>query len=86
MPSHLLRKLIVFTLVWLMFALLFVGITLSITWRLEDRGMAINEAGSLRKKTYLMVALVQAGDVRQLPAAIKEFEDQMQDLTHLFFR
>lgn len=83
MPSHLLRKLIVFTLVWLMFALLFVGITLSITWRLEDRGMAINEAGSLRKKTYLMVALVQAGDVRQLPAAIKEFEDQMQDLTHL---
>ena len=45
--------------------------------------MAINEAGSLRKKTYLMVALVQAGDVRQLPAAIKEFEDQMQDLTHL---
>ena len=83
MPSHLLRKLIVFTFVWLMFALLFVGITLSITWRLEDRGMAINEAGSLRKKTYLMVALVQAGDVRQLPASIKEFEDQMQDLTHL---
>ena len=79
MPNHLLRKLIVFTVVWLMFVMLFVGITLSITWRLEDRGMAINEAGSLRKQTYLMVALVQAGDTRQLPAAIKNFENQMQD-------
>ena len=83
MPNHLLRKLIVFTVVWLMFVMLFVGITLSITWRLEDRGMAINEAGSLRKQTYLMVALVQAGDTRQLPAAIKNFENQMQDLAQL---
>ena len=83
MPNHLLRKLIVFTAVWLMFVMLFVGITLSITWRLEDRGMAINEAGSLRKQTYLMVALVQAGDTRQLPAAIEKFENQMQDLAQL---
>ena len=83
MPSHLLRKLIVFTVVWLMFVMLFVGITLSITWRLEERGMAINEAGSLRKQTYLMVALVQAGDTRQLPAAIENFENQMQDLAQL---
>ncbi len=83
MPNHLLRKLIVFTAVWLMFVMLFVGITLSITWRLEDRGMAINEAGSLRKQTYLMVALVQAGDTHQLPAAIEKFENQMQDLAQL---
>lgn len=83
MPSHLLRKLIVFTVVWLMFVMLFVGITLSITWRLEDRGMAINEAGSLRKQTYLMVALVQAGDTHQLPAAIEKFENQMRDLAQL---
>ena len=83
MPNHLLRKLIVFTAVWLMFVMLFVGITLSITWRLEDRGMAINEAGSLRKQTYLMVALVQAGDTRQLPAAIEKFENQMRDLAQL---
>ena len=83
MPNHLLRKLIVFTAVWLMFVMLFVGITLSITWRLEDRGMAINEAGSLRKQTYLMVALVQAGDTHQLPAAIEKFENQMRDLAQL---
>ena len=83
MPNHLLRKLIVFTAVWLMFVMLFVGITLSITWRLEDRGMAINEAGSLRKQTYLMVAFVQAGDTHQLPAAIEKFENQMRDLAQL---
>ena len=83
MPNHLLRKLIVFTMVWLMFVMLFVGITLSITWRLEERGMAINEAGSLRKQTYLMVALLQAGDTSQLPAAIANFENQMQDLAQL---
>ena len=79
MPNHLLRKFIAFTIIWLLFALLFVGITLSITWRLEDRGLAINEAGSLRKQSYLMVALVQAGDSKNLPKAIYEFESKMQD-------
>ena len=83
MPNHLLRKFIAFTIIWLLFALLFVGITLSITWRLEDRGMAINEAGSLRKQSYLMVALVQAGDSKNLPKAINEFESKMQDLARL---
>ena len=83
MPNHLLRKFIAFAIFWLLFALLFVGITLSITWRLEDRGMAINEAGSLRKQTYLMVALVQAGDTQNLPHAINEFETKMQDLARL---
>ena len=83
MPNHLLRKFIAFAIFWLLFALLFVGITLSITWRLEDRGMAINEAGSLRKQTYLMVALVQAGDTQNLPHAINEFESKMQDLARL---
>ena len=83
MPNHLLRKFIAFTIIWLLFALLFVGITLSITWRLEDRGMAINEAGSLRKQSYLMVALVQAGDSKNLPKAINEFELKMQDLARL---
>ncbi|UOO89053.1 type IV pili methyl-accepting chemotaxis transducer N-terminal domain-containing protein [Vitreoscilla massiliensis] len=83
MASHLLRKLIVFTVIWLMFALLFVGITLSITWRLEDRGVAINEAGSLRKQTYLMVALVQSGQTASMTEQIQVFENKMQDLTQL---
>ena len=83
MASHLLRKLIVFAVIWLMFALLFVGITLSITWRLEDRGVAINEAGSLRKQAYLMVALVQSGQTDSMTEQIQVFENKMQDLTLL---
>ena len=49
--NNLPRKLIFAIVIWLIGAVFFVGLTLNISWRLEDRGVAINTAGSLRKQT-----------------------------------
>ncbi len=69
--------------VWLLGALFCVGITLNITWRLEDRGIAINEAGSLRKQSYLMLAMVQAQQTQTLPQEISVFEKKLANLADL---
>ena len=72
--------------VWLLGALFCVGITLNITWRLEDRGIAINEAGSLRKQSYLLLAMVQAKQNQDLPKEIMVFETKLAHLTQLMSR
>ena len=72
--------------VWLLGALFCVGITLNITWRLEDRGIAINEAGSLRKQSYLLLAMVQAKQNQDLPQEITVFETKLAHLTQLMAR
>ena len=44
-------------IIWLIFALIFTGYTLLLSWELENGGMAINDAGSLRKRTFQMALL-----------------------------
>ena len=51
--NNLPRKLIFAIVIWLIGAVFFVGLTLNISWRLEDRGVAINTAGSLRKQPII---------------------------------
>ena len=50
--NRLTSKLLFAIVLWLAGALFFVTLTLNLTWGVEDRGVAINEAGSLRKQTY----------------------------------
>lgn len=69
--------------IWLIGALFFVGLTLNITWKLENRGIAINEAGSLRKQTYLMVTLVLSHQTQQLKQEMSLFEKKLEHLTQL---
>ncbi|MBP9539395.1 MAG: HAMP domain-containing protein [Vitreoscilla sp.] len=83
MLNSLPRKLMLAISVWLLGALFCVGITLNITWRLEDRGIAINEAGSLRKQSYLMLAMVQAQQTQTLPQEISVFEKKLANLADL---
>lgn len=77
------KKLICAIALWLIGAVFFVGLTLYITWKLEDRGVAINEAGSLRKQTYYMVILAQANQQDQLNKEIKVFEQKIQSLSKI---
>lgn len=70
-------------IIWLVGALFFVGLTLNIIWKLEDRGIAINEAGSLRKQAYYMVAMVQAKQTTKLPQEIQLFENKLKHLSLL---
>ena len=86
MLNSLPRKLMLAICVWLLGALFCVGITLNITWRLEDRGIAINEAGSLRKQSYLLLAMVQAKQNQDLPQEITVFETKLAHLTQLMSR
>ncbi len=47
-------RLLIGMLFWLLCAFVFTGYTLMLSWELEKVGMAINDAGSLRKRTFQM--------------------------------
>lgn len=81
--NNLYRKLLFAIILWLLGALFFVGLTLNISWRLEDRGVAINEAGSLRKLSYLMVAMVQSQQTKILDQQLLIFEAKLKHLSQL---
>ncbi|WP_434778210.1 histidine kinase [Neisseria sp. Ec49-e6-T10] len=51
-------KLLVSVSGWLICAVLFTGLTLNLSWELEQGGVAINDAGSLRMRVYHMVSLL----------------------------
>ncbi|XDZ52172.1 ATP-binding protein [Neisseriaceae bacterium CLB008] len=50
-------KLLLTIVLWALCVLSFVSMTVSITWQLEDRGVAINQMGVLSKEVYRLVAL-----------------------------
>lgn len=58
----LLTKLLISIVAWLICAILVIGLTLNFSWELEGGGVAINDAGTLRMRTYHMVALLNYPD------------------------
>lgn len=50
-------KLLVSIVLWLVGAVLFTGLTLNLSWELGNGGVAINNAGSLRKRIYHIAVL-----------------------------
>lgn len=64
------KVLVVMITIWLFLATSLVGLSLNTSWRLEELGMAINEAGSLRKRVFYMVL------VTKTPGAGKQFVHQ----------
>lgn len=66
-------KLIVLSIVWLVTAMTAIGYTLLLSWKLQGGAAAINDAGSLRMRTYHMVALLS----QQRPAEVIEKEQQV---------
>ena len=71
-------------MVWLVFALIFTGYTLFLSWELENGGVAINDAGSLRKRTFQMALLHnQAPGSEALKNEQADFEKVLQNLRHV---
>ncbi|WP_169740830.1 histidine kinase [Stenoxybacter acetivorans] len=81
-PLHSLSATLLTAIVfWLIGALLFTGMTLNLSWELESGGIAINDAGSLRKRMYHMAAL--ASLPQQQEQIAKEEADFYTVLTRL---
>lgn len=62
-PRTLSAKLVGIQIVFLAIALVSIGLTLLVSWRLEGSAAAINDAGSLRMRTYRLAYL--AGEVQR---------------------
>lgn len=58
-PQKLSAKLVGIQILALVMALASIGLTLLVSWRLEGSGAAINDAGSLRMRTYRLAYLTQ---------------------------
>ena len=73
------NKIIGILTVFFLVALLAVGMTLLISWKLEGGAAAINDAGSLRMRSYRIGNLLQhpepvSGQQANLAGEIREFE------------
>lgn len=73
-------KLFVLTIVWWISALLAIAFTLSLLRQLEGAGAAINDAGSLRMRTYKLVILDHSYDRGTVLEAGKEFSEVLKGL------
>jgi two-component system nitrate/nitrite sensor histidine kinase NarX len=60
-PGKLSAKLVGIQVFFLAVALVSIGLTLLVSWRLEGSAAAINDAGSLRMRTYRLAYLAQEG-------------------------
>ncbi|TDR31536.1 histidine kinase [Hydromonas duriensis] len=75
-------RLLISVVVWLICAIVFTGYTLLLSWELENGGMAINNAGSLRKRTFQIALLYnQAPDSFELQNEQREFEAVLDGLS-----
>lgn len=71
------KVLVVLIAIWLFLATSLVGLSLNTSWRLEELGMAINEAGSLRKRVFYMVL------VTKMPETEKQFIIERQQFEQI---
>lgn len=79
--SSLTQKIMIAIALWLIGAVFFIGLTMHLTWKLEDHGKAINEAGSLRKQMYLVVTALQAGENVYAQQQLNVFEQKLDRLS-----
>lgn len=77
-------KLLVSIIIWLIGAVSFTGLTLNLSWELENGGVAINDAGSLRKRMYHMAALAsQVGQQQDIFREQTDFETVVDRLERI---
>jgi len=62
LPRNLSAKLVGIQVFFLLVALVSIGLTLVVSWRLEGSAAAINDAGSLRMRTYRLAYLADLAD------------------------
>ncbi|MHC5226612.1 histidine kinase [Ignatzschineria sp. LJL83] len=60
-------------LLWLFGAIFLIGLSLNVSWRLEERGVTINEIGSLRKQSFYLHNLSQIDDIQKQQIEYEKF-------------
>ncbi len=74
-------RILLTTLIGLGLTLGMIGYTLLLSWQLEGGGAAINEAGSLRMRSYrLAVELEHYQDQAAIEQELREFDRSLLDL------
>ena len=74
-------KLLGLTIVWLLLAMTSIGYTLVLSWKLEGGAAAINDAGSLRMRSYRVALMVSEGaDAAAITREERQFADTMARL------
>ena len=74
-------KLLGLTIVWLLLAMTSIGYTLVLSWKLEGGAAAINDAGSLRMRSYRVALMVSEGaDAAAISREERQFADTMARL------
>ena len=70
-------KLLMLTIAWLLLAMTSIGYTLVLSWKLEGGAAAINDAGSLRMRSYHIALQVSEGAA---PGTIHDEEEQFSTI------
>lgn len=74
-------KLLGLTIVWLLLAITSIGYTLILSWKLEGGAAAINDAGSLRMRSYRIALMVREGaDTTDVTQEEQQFSETMARL------
>ena len=89
-PQKLSAKLVGIQVIFLAVALISIGLTLVVSWRLEGSAAAINDAGSLRMRTYRLAYLTEelartaspSGNGPAITRDIAAFDDVVATLRH----
>ena len=77
-------RLLLGMLFWLVCAFVLTGYTLLLSWELENGGVAINDAGSLRKRTFQMALIYNyGGDLAELRQQQADFEQVLYNLRNV---
>ena len=77
-------RLLLGMLFWLVCAFVLTGYTLLLSWELENGGVAINDAGSLRKRTFQMALTYNyAGASAELQQQQADFEQVLYNLRNV---
>ncbi|GGZ94357.1 hypothetical protein DC083_07015 [Ignatzschineria ureiclastica] len=83
-PHKLSTVLMTLISIWLIGAILIVGLSLNISWRLEEMGVAINDSGSLRKRVFHIMMLASnqepEADILHEVSNFKKVAEQLRDI------
>ncbi|MBS0447518.1 MAG: type IV pili methyl-accepting chemotaxis transducer N-terminal domain-containing protein [Proteobacteria bacterium] len=76
-PRTLAAKLGLIGAALLLLALGSIGVTLSVTWKLEGGAAAVNEAGRMRMQTWRLAQTLAAGDAAGLQQQVRQFDQNI---------
>ncbi len=77
-PSTLIAKLVSVGGAILVLSLVWIGLTLWVTWQLEGGAAAVNEAGRMRMQTWRLASAVQAEQAHaEVQGLVKQFDDSL---------